>query len=272
MKLTKDQIKQYEEQGFLFIPACFSSQEVAAIRAQVPTVIADETLGRAWEEDEETLRTLYGIHLSNPIFASLVRHPNLLEPAQQLFGRELYVFRSKIVMKSAFTGGMWGWHQDSTFAQHYEEIPTPKGGNVILFLDDVNEFNGPIYYIPGAHAQGLLDWDQSIAKSPTTSVPLTVDRETFVTLVEQSGIAAPKGPAGSVLFVHYDTLHGSVANISPFERRNFVITYSSLEQSALPKKESPAFFSDPTRSPLVLLSEDEANRYLAFKRPVRELE
>ncbi|NEN94009.1 MAG: phytanoyl-CoA dioxygenase [Moorea sp. SIO3I7] len=265
MKLTKDQIEQYEEQGFLFISECFSSEEVSAIRAQVPIVVADETLGRAWEEDEETLRTLYGIHLTNRIFRSLVRHPRLLEPAQQLFGRELYVFRSKIVMKSAFTGGMWGWHQDSAFAQHYEKISAPKGGNVILFLDEVNEFNGPIYYIPGSHTQGLLDWDHSVVQSPTASVPLTVDRGTFVKFVEKSGISAPKGPAGSVLFVHYDTLHGSVANISPFERRNFVITYSSLEQSALPKKESPAFFSDPERSPLVLLSEDEANRYLTSK-------
>ncbi len=265
MRLKKEQVEQYEEQGFLFIPECFSSEEISEIRAQVPIVIADEALGRAWEEDEKTLRTLYGVHLTNPIFRTLVRHPRLLVPAQQLFGGELYVFRTKIVMKSAFTGGMWGWHQDSTFAQHYEQIPSPKGGNVILFLDDVNEFNGPIYYIPGSHTQGLLDWEQSIAGSPTTGVPLTVNRGTFMKFVEKSGISAPKGPAGSVLFVHYDTLHGSVPNISPFERRNFVITYSSLEENALPKKESPAFFSDPERSPLAPLSADEANYYLTSK-------
>lgn len=262
MKLTKEQVTSYEEQGFLFIPEYFSLEEISVIRSQIPIVIADEELGRAWEDDNKTLRTLYGVHLNNKIFSGLVRHPRLLKAAQQLFGSDLYVFRSKIVAKAAFTGGMWGWHQDSAFAQYYEEIPSPKGGNVILFLDEVNEFNGPVYYIPSSHKQGILE---PATSSSTTASSLTLDKEIITKFVDREGIAAPKGPPGSVLFVHYDTLHGSVANISPFERRNFVITYSSVEKNALPQKESPAFFSTPDRTALVALSEDQAVRLLANK-------
>jgi ectoine hydroxylase len=226
-------------------------------------VIADEAVGKVWEEDRKTLRTLYGIHLTNQIFRNLVRHPHLLEAAQQLFGNDLYVFRSKIVMKPAFTGGMWGWHQDSAFAQYYEEITSPKGGNVILFLDDVNEFNSPVYYIPGSHKEGILEPTNS---SSTTNSSFTLAKETIAKFVDRKGIVAHKGSAGSVVFVHYDTLHGSVGNISPFERSNFVITYSCLEKSALPnKKERPAYLSTPDLTPLVPLNEDEALHLLTNK-------
>jgi ectoine hydroxylase len=157
-------------------------------------------------------------------------------------------------MKPAFTGGMWGWHQDSAFAQYYERIPSPKGGNAILFLDEVNEFNGPVYYIPGSHQQGILE---PATSASTTNSSLAIAPETIAKFASAQGIVAPKGLPGSVLFVHYDTLHGSVANISPWDRRNFVITYSSLENSALPNKERPAFLSNPDLTPLITLSEDE---------------
>ena len=29
--------------------------------------------------------------------------------------------------------------------------------NVAIFLDDVNEFNGPLMFIPGSHKQGVVD-------------------------------------------------------------------------------------------------------------------
>jgi ectoine hydroxylase len=257
MKLTTEAIKSYEEQGFLFIPECFSREEISIICDQIPMIMADEAVGRVLEDDQKTLRTLYGVHLNNKIFRDLVRHPRLLAVAQQLFASDLYVFRSKIVMKPAFTGGMWGWHQDSAFAQYYERIPSPKGGNAILFLDEVNEFNGPVYYIPGSHQQGILE---PATSASTTNSSLAIAPETIAQFASVQGIVAPKGLAGSVLFVHYDTLHGSVANISPWDRRNFVITYSSIENSALPNKERPAFLSNPDLTPLIALSEDELDR------------
>ncbi|MBN3893786.1 MAG: phytanoyl-CoA dioxygenase family protein [Nostoc sp. NOS(2021)] len=265
MKLTQKQIQDYENQGFLLIPEYFSQTEVSALRAEIFGLIADEAVGRVWEEDKETLRTLYGVHLQNKLFNDLVRHPRLLEPAQQLFAPELYVFRSKIVMKSAFIGGMWEWHQDSAFAQYYEEIYSPKGGNVIFFLDEVNEFNGPVYYINGSHKQGLIALEQQVATTPslTKDYLLTTAKERIASFVDMGGIVAPKGQAGSILFVHYDTWHGSVGNISPYNRRNLVITYSSVEQSALPHKERSAFLSNPDRTPLTVLDPESANSLLA---------
>ena len=60
----------------------------------------------------------------------------------------------------------------------------------------------------------------------TTSYPLwTLDRETVTRLANEGGIAAPMGPAGSVLLFHGNLVHASPANISPFNR---TIVYLSL--------------------------------------------
>ena len=45
--------------------------------------------------------------------------------------------------------------------------------NVAIFLDDVNEFNGPLMFIPGSHRRGVVDAKHD---TRTTSYPLwTVD-------------------------------------------------------------------------------------------------
>ena len=47
--------------------------------------------------------------------------------------------------------------------------------NVAIFLDDVNEFNGPLMFIPGSHKHGVVDAKHDLT---TTSYPLwTIDND-----------------------------------------------------------------------------------------------
>lgn len=52
MKLTTEALKSYEEQGFLFIPECFSREEISVICDQIPNVMDDEAVGRVLEDDQ----------------------------------------------------------------------------------------------------------------------------------------------------------------------------------------------------------------------------
>jgi ectoine hydroxylase len=110
--------------------------------------------------------------------------------------------------------------------------------NVAIFLDDVNEFNGPLMFIPGSHRKGVIDARHDLA---TTSYPLwTVDNELIRQLVARAGgpgrydaagrhvprgIVSPKGPAGSMLLFHSCLVHASTSNLSPWNR---VSVYLSL--------------------------------------------
>ena len=57
----------------------------------------------------------------------------------------------KINGKMAFEGDVWQWHQDYGTWKNDDLMPTERAMNVAIFLDDVNEFNGPLMFIPGSH-------------------------------------------------------------------------------------------------------------------------
>ena len=95
-----------------------------------------------------------GIHLRNAVYARLVRHPRFVEPAMQILGDDrLYVMQVKVNVKAAFGGEVWQWHYD--FATHHGEdgVPSRLPLNLHVFLDDVTEFNGPLWFIRGSHRQ-----------------------------------------------------------------------------------------------------------------------
>ena len=50
-------------------------------------------------------------------------------------------------------------------------------------------------------------------------------------LVEQNGIVAPKGKAGSVIFFECNLMHGSNSNITPYTRTNAFFVYNSAENT-----------------------------------------
>src|SRR5207244_3031522 len=79
-------------------------------------------------------------------------------------------------------------------------MPEARAMNVAIFLNDVNEFNGPLMFIPGSHRLGVLEAQHDTS---TTSYPLwVINHDTIRTLVERGGIVAPKGPAGSMILFH----------------------------------------------------------------------
>lgn len=36
-------------------------------------------------------------------------------------------------------------------------LPTLRIVNILVCLDDMNEFNGPLFFIPGSHREGMID-------------------------------------------------------------------------------------------------------------------
>ncbi len=90
-------------------------------------------------------------------FAKLARHPRMVEPIRQMFGEDVYMHQFKINGKQAFDGDVWQWHQDYGTWRADDQMPEARAMNVAIFLDEVNEFNGPLMFIPGSHKLGVLD-------------------------------------------------------------------------------------------------------------------
>jgi len=220
MRLSEAQLERFRSDGFLILPNLFSTAEVALLRAQLPALFAQDTPANIREKGGAEVRTSMGLHLRNPVFAKLVRHPRLCEPAAQILSTdELYVMQVKVNSKAPFGGDVWQWHYD--FATHHREdgIASPLPLNLHVFLDDVSEFNGPLWFIRGSHRSGPAP---TSLDTVTTSYPLwTVPNDAVERLVEAGGIVSATGTAGTALIFGDILVHGSPANMSPWPRRIF---------------------------------------------------
>ena len=111
MKLTQQQIDDFNREGWLFLPELFSPEEVALL-AREAEGIYDTKRPEVWREKSGAPRTAFAAHLYNEAFGLLGAHPRMIDPVEQIFGEKVYMHQYKINAKSAFTGDVWQWHQD----------------------------------------------------------------------------------------------------------------------------------------------------------------
>ena len=222
MHLSDAQVAEFEKEGYLFLPECFTAGEAATLRAAAEVVLADPR-EEVWREQSGTVRTAFAAQTYNEVFGLLGRHPRLIEPAMQMLDGPVYMHQFKINAKTAFDGEVWQWHQDFGTWHRDDEMPEPRAMNIALFLDEVTAANGPLLLLPQSHEYGVFEAGHDLE---TTSYPLwTLDRETVTKLAERGGCVAPTGPAGSMLVFSSLLAHASPPNISPFPR---TIVYLSL--------------------------------------------
>jgi len=140
-------------------------------------------------------------------------------------------------------------------------MPAPRALTVAVFLDDVTEFNGPMYFIPGSHRGGCHDADAAPGDAAASdgwlqhvaaSLSYQTDRRTVAALAARHGMVAPKGRRGTVLFFDSNVVHASPANVSPLARRIVFITYNSINNVPTNIKR-PSFLVNRDFSPLASL-------------------
>ena len=222
MKLNKEQLEEFDQQGYLFMPNCFSKDEAALLKQAATDVYAMER-EEVWRETSGVARTAFAAHTYNDTFRRLGAHPRLIDPVMQLVDGPVYMHQYKVNAKAAFDGDVWQWHQDYGTWKRDDQMPEPRAMNIAVFIDDVTAANGPLLFIPGSHKQGVFDAGHDLE---STSYPLwTLDREMVSKLADRGGCVAPTGPAGSMLLFSSLLVHASPANISPFDR---TIVYLSL--------------------------------------------
>lgn len=223
LQLTDAQLKQFDEEGWLFFPGVFTAEEVALLNEEAHKIYATDREEVFREKDGKTARTAFAAQNYNEAYRRLGRHPRLLGPVMQLLDGPVYMHQFKINAKAAFNGDVWQWHQDYGTWKRDDDMPEPRAMNIALFLDDVTEFNGALMFIPRSHKKGTLKAGHDLQ---TTSYPLwTIDEDTITQLVADGGIISPKGKAGGVIMFHSNLVHGSPSNMSPFDR---TIVYLSL--------------------------------------------
>ena len=258
MKLTAEQKEQFDRDGYLFFPGLFAPDETTTLTEAVPELYSRQEDYNVREKGTNSVRTNFAAHMYSEPFARLGRHPRMIEPVEDLLGEKLYMHQFKINGKMAFEGDVWQWHQDYGTWKNDDLMPTERAMNIAIFLDEVNEFNGPLMFIPGSHKKGVIDAKHDLT---TTSYPLwTVDNKLISQLVNRAGgskggIVSPKGPAGSMILFHSCLVHASSANLSPFNR---VAVYLSLcaVSNHIQRHKRPEYIAHRDFTPIECLPDD----------------
>ena len=88
--LDAAQLEQYERDGFLLLEELLSPGEVRALAAEVERMSRDPSIMRREEAITEpgsnAVRSIFMVHVLNPVLARLTRDPRLVNVARQILG------------------------------------------------------------------------------------------------------------------------------------------------------------------------------------------
>ena len=268
MKISKTDLDSYMTNGFLVQPELFSVEETQKLVDCLAKFEKHPQPGHVLEKNSTIYRAYHGCHLYDETYDALIRKPELLQPARQILKDDVYLHQLKVNLKQAFSGELWPWHQDYIYWRNEDKVPTSAILSVMIFLDDITEFNGPLYFIPGSQRAGCIDSDKA-SDSPdgwegnvSASLTYQVTDQQISSLVEKGGLFSAKGKKGTAVWFDGNLVHASPQNISPFQRRIAILTYNAVSNA--PKDEHierrPEFLNGTNRQPLM---EFETNELLA---------
>ena len=229
MELSDAQLADYEREGVLWEPSLFSQPEIRGLRAGIDrwAELEREEIGAS--EDGQT-HVYWALEGYSARFRRLLHHPRLVLPAKQILERVIYELPFKIVCKTPFGGLPVPWHHDYASGLGNDGMLRSDALNIAVYLDEVTEFKGPLSFVPGSHRAAedggplpTLSYEESGAFFPV------IPSDTMARVIERNGIFGPKGPAGSAVFFHPCTAHGSPASMSPDTRYIVYLTYNRID-------------------------------------------
>lgn len=136
-QLTREQVKQFHQQGFLGPFALFPPETMDAYRDQIVNQVLT-TDGPAGQPQSR--------HLDHRCVYELCTHPAIMERMAGLYGPDLILWRSHFFSKEP-GGAEIPWHQDA----HYWPLEPAINISAWLALDPATVDNSCVQIIPGSH-------------------------------------------------------------------------------------------------------------------------
>ena len=112
MKLTDEELEQYRNDGYLFLPGRFSLAEAAVLREEADRLYATDRQ-EVWRESSGAPRTAFAAHLWSEPFRRLGRHPR----QGQVEGLEIHLVLGDAAAQIAVGEGAARIDADVVFGQ-----------------------------------------------------------------------------------------------------------------------------------------------------------
>lgn len=169
--LTKEQIDQYHEQGFVIVPDVLSPEEIQRYKDRARAIALGDYPEEAKSRIMKDVRIAKGLipepedpekglwKFMNPdrfdeTFAHYMETPKLLDAVESLIGEDIVAFLLMLIYKPPHVEAVHPYHQDAfyfPFGPHDDTLGT------WVPLDDADGDNGTLRVIPASHKQGLVE-------------------------------------------------------------------------------------------------------------------
>ena len=204
--LSPNQLKQYEDKGFISPINIFTKEKAKKIRGEIELI--EKTIPGELEKSGR-----YNTHLISPLLDEVTHNPKILDAVQSLIGEDILVCGTTLFIKNPNEKGFVSYHQDAK----YIGLEPHNWVTAWVAITDSNEHNGCMRMWSGSHKDNLKQHNQKFNEGNLLTRGQTVKdvpRKQTVPLILTAGQMSLHHPA---------VVHGSDLNKSDDRRIGFVI-------------------------------------------------
>ena len=202
--LTKSQIEQYHDEGFISPVRVISEQEAHLIKQELEMVEAEFP-------EEINAESRNNLHLSFAFLDALAHNEIIVDAMEDLIGPNISLWASVMFIKEPSSKHYVSWHQDATYmGLDSLNFPTPW-----VALSPSNKETGCMTMIAGSHKTKIYEHEDTFAENNILTrgqVIQNVDESKAVDLILEPG---------EMSIHHGAVIHGSQPNNSTHRRIGF---------------------------------------------------
>ena len=204
--LNADQIKNYENHGFVAPINVLSLKEVKRIKEEI------EHIEKKWPNELIGLGR-NNVHYISPVFDQVCHNSKILDAVESIIGKNILVGGTTLFIKDPDAKGFVSWHQDAKYIgfEPYNWV------TAWLAITDANEENGCMRMWLGSHKEKIKDHKDTYDKNNLLTRGQTVENVP----IEETALNILK--PGQLSLHHPMIVHGSGPNKSNKRRIGFVI-------------------------------------------------
>lgn len=237
-RLDQAAIERFHRDGFLAIAQLADAQTVAELRAVYDAMLAGEIDVSATDQPLGRItRQIMMPSAYHPLFRDNPALDAGRAIACDLLGvAEPQPIFDMLIYKEPGQTAETPWHQDFAYSQMPfapagVAVPSDQTLQFWVALDDVDEANGCMHFVPGAHRAPLLDHVVAAGEADYTQRLLAI-REPGADLDLASAVACPLKAGGATVH-NYGTPHFTSGNTTADRpRRAYIFNFSSRRLDA----------------------------------------